>query len=354
MKLVKFLFSLVLLFVMAASIATGDPIVMTTGITLCSGFIAGMYLPFSSFATLNAGVNVEVWKKFIIEAIRKNNEFLFFSKDDSPYVLNGSVVHLAQAGADPVVELNSTTYPGVAVRRTDTDVTYVLDTFRTVPTHVPWDEIQTLSYDKLTSVFGGHTATLSDAVADKMLINWSPVAGSRIVKTTGGNTAGVGGQTGTRKLMTEQDVRNLMYTMNIDKCPKGDRKLLIDDNMYGGFYDSLTATQMNAYQQLADNKNGIVGRIHGFDVYTRTSVLAYNNSDVVKAFGSSLAASDNLGSLAWHPTTVCRAFGDIKPFVNKGDALYYGDVQSSITRAGGRKERGDNIGVYSIVQAVGA
>jgi hypothetical protein len=68
------------------------------------------------------------------------------------------------------------------------------------------------------------------------------------------------------------------------------------------------------------------------------------------AYAATELATDNLASLCWHPDMVTRAIGDTKPFQNKDDALYYGDIWSMIMRAGGRKKRADNIGVYAIVQ----
>lgn len=300
------------------------------------------------------GLPVEVWKKYIIEKFRKDNAFMFKSKDDSGHVLGGAVVHIPQAGADPTIVKNRSSYPATAVQRTDTDITYVLDTYSTDPTHISWAEIQDISYAKLDSILGGQTRALGELVADDLLIKWSPAA-AQFVLTTGGptalTTAGVGGQTGTRKLFHQKDLIKAMVAMNVTNTPKAGRQALIDDNMFDGFYDSLTDSQMNSFQQFADNKNGVVGRLHGFDIMTRSSVLAYAAGNTVKALGSALAATDNLASLCWHPDTVCRAQGAMKPFQNVDDALYYGDIYSAMLRMGGRKERTDALGVIAIVQA---
>lgn len=300
------------------------------------------------------GIDIEVWKRYIIEKFRKDNSFMFLSKDDSAYVLNGAVVHIPQAGADPAIVKNRNAFPAAAVRRTDTDVTYTLDNYSTDPTHLPFAELETLSYDKLDSVLGSHVSALSELIADDLLIKWSPES-TQMVPTTGGSgaltQAAVAGQVGTRKALHHKDIQSAMIRMNIDNIPKQGRVLLIDDNMYGAFYDSLTDTQVNSFQQLADNRTGLVGRIHGFDVYTRSSVLAYTSGNVVKALGAALAATDNLASLAWHPNCVTRAVGEMKPFQDKDNPLYYGDLYSMLVRMGGRKERNDKLGVYAIVQA---
>jgi hypothetical protein len=300
---------------------------------------------------LNVITDVKVWEKYIIEKLRKVNDFLMKSTDDSPFVLGGAVVYIPQAGSDPTVEVNTSTYPGVAVQRADSDVNYALDRFRTVPTHVAWEEIQTISYDKIDSVIKGHTNVLAEAVGDVMLINWSPTVAGKQLATTGDDVAAVSTQTGTRKGFDHKDLKRAMIAMNVANVPKKGRVALIDDNMYEYFYDSLTAAQFNAFNQFADNASGIVGRLHGFDIMSRSSVLAYANASATcKAYGSALAATDNLASLCWHPDMVARAIGETKPFQRKDDPLYYGDIWSMIMRAGGRKLRSDNNGVIAVVQ----
>lgn len=319
---------------------------------ITAAFVPAEYL---SIGHLNVGgLDLEIWKKYIIERLLKDNQFLVKSKDDSGYVLGGAVVHIPQAGAKPVVVKNRNSFPATTVRRTDTDIYYLLDNYTTDPTHMTWAELQTLSYDKIDSVLGDHMNTLSETVADDILIKWNPPAANKVLTTGGpdaGTVAGVGAQTGTRKGLHHKDLKKVMIAMNVMKIPKTGRVVLIDDNMYEFFYDSLTDSMMNAFQQFADNKSGIVGRLHGFDIMTRTSVLAWDNADAVKALGAAGAATDNLVSLAWHPSVVCRAIGETKPFQKKDDPQYYGDVYSMAVRAGGRIERGDNVGIVPIVQA---
>ncbi|HLO37245.1 MAG TPA: hypothetical protein VK173_02020, partial [Lacibacter sp.] len=286
----KILFSALVLFTLGR-IDYPDPVTAFTVIGGGAAVLTASIVPakFWFTGTLAMGLDVEVWKKYIIEKLRKDNAFMFMSKDDSRHVLGGAVVHIPQAGDNPVVVKNRNSYPATTVRRTDTDITYVLDSYSTDPTHIPWAEIQTLSYDKLDSVLGGHVRTLGETIADDLLIKWSPVA-AQFVLTTGGPTAltqaAVTGQTGTRKIFHQKDLIKAMTAMNVANVPKAGRKALIDDNMFEGFYDSLSDSQMNAFQQFADNKNGVVGRLHGFDIMTRSSVLAYSAANAVKALGT--------------------------------------------------------------------
>lgn len=355
--IIKLLFAVALVLFNVELAATGaDAVTMALSIT-GSASIAGLMLPASYYngaTTLNVITDVKVWLDYVVEKIRKTNDFLTKSVDHSSKVLGGAVVYIPQAGADPVVEINANTYPGVAVRRTDSDINYALDAYRTVPSHIPWVELQTISYDKIDSVVGGHTNVLVEAIADNLLRNWAPIeAGNQIVTTDATNLSQpAAGQTGTRKGLSYKDVAKARAVLNAQGVPVNSRVAVIDSWMEESFYASLTDTQMNAFQQFADNAKGIIGRLHGFDFYVRQSSLAYAiGATTPKAYGAAIAATDNLASLFWHPDFVARAIGEIKPFQDQGNPLYYGDIWSMIVRAGGRRLREDNKGVVAVIQA---
>jgi hypothetical protein len=296
------------------------------------------------------GTVLEVWASYIIERFWKDNSFLKFAYDDSDYVMQGRIVHIPQPGAKPAVVKNRATFPGTAVRRNDTDILYALDEYTTDPTHIPNIDQIHLSYNKQDSVLGDHMAVLNETVADDMLIKWAGT--STIVKTTGDAVAPITGQTGTRKGFDQKDLKSLMIKMNANKVPKHDRYVLIDDNMYEFFYDSLGTTNAKDFSRFADAENGVVGKLHGFSVMTRSSVLATDNADVIKPLGAVLGATDNLASLAWQKNTVAFAIGDKMLFQDLQSPLYYGDIHSVLTMAGGRVRRADGLGVYVIEQGV--
>jgi hypothetical protein len=356
-SIIKLLFAAALTFCAAVYLPQAEPVVAFTGGLLYLVVLTGLVVPTKHLFTgqLNAVTDVAVWNKYIIEKLRKVNDFLFKSKDESGFVLGGATVYIPQAGNDPTVEVNTFTLPGVAAVRVDSDINYVLDYFRTVPMSVPWHELQTISYDKIDSVVGGHMRILAEKVADKMLINWCPAAVTQVL-TTGGSgaltQAPATGQTGTRKAFDVSDLAKAMIRMNRDDVPKQGRVCLIDDWMYEGFYNSLSATQFNSFNQFANNETGMVGKLHGFDIYTRSSVVQFASAGTVpEALGSALDATDNLASLCWQVDCVAAAIGETKLFTNVDDPLYYGNLYSAIVRAGGRSTRTDKKGIIAIVQA---
>jgi len=298
------------------------------------------------------GVVLETWAAYIIKRFWKDNQFLAKAYNDSQYVLQGRIVHIPQPGSKPAVVKNRSTFPATAVRRTDTDITYSLDEYTTDPTHIPNIDAIHLSYSKQDSVLGEHMAVLNETVADDMLIKWA--GNATAVATTGTAVSPISGQTGNRKGFDHKDLKKLMIIMNANNVPKNDRYVLIDDNMFEFFYDSLSDNQQKDFSRYIDAENGIVGKLHGFNIMTRSSVVALTSGDAVKALGAALAATDNLASMAWQKDSVAFAIGDTKLYQNTNDALYYGDVHSTLVMAGGRVRRGDALGVYLIKQAPSA
>lgn len=354
-RVLKLLFVFALLMVNVQIAAAGD--FGTTAIAMIGSVaLLNLVIPFSRYTldSFNAITEVKIFHSYIIEKIYQSVAFLTKSRDASDKVLGGAVVYIPQAGYAPTIIKNNNAWPLTAVQRTDSDVNYSLDAYSTTPSHVAWQELQAISYDKLDSVIGSHIDELIDVVAKDMLIKWAPTVSGKQIATTGSNIGAVGAQTGTRKALASADIVKLMNAFNIDGIPQDNRQLLIDENMFEAFYSSLSDTQMNAFNQFADNKTGQLGKLHSFNIFTRQGIAYASGGNSPKALGSSVSGTDNLACLAWHPNFVERAIGDTKLFSDKDNPLYQGDLFSAIVRAGGRKVREDNKGVYTIVQAAGA
>ncbi len=313
----------------------------------------------------NSNIPVEVFQNYAVEKLRKKNPFMQFATDESLNVIGGAVVHIPQAGNAPSAVKNRTVFPATAVMRGDSFVTYALDVFSTDPTHITWDEKNEISYEKTDSVLADHVETLFEVAGDNMLYAWvnglktsggSLVAvvipTTNIIRTSGADVAvnAEDGQTGNRKAFSSADVSKAQAVMNKQNVPATDRYLICESYMYQQLIDSLSANQMAAFQQSADLANGIVGKLFGFNIMERSTVLAFASNLAVKVPGEALAATDQLGALAWQKSSVAKAMGDVKPFQNTDDALYMGDVFSALIKLGGRCRRGDWKGLIAIVQ----
>lgn len=302
-----------------------------------------------------ASIQKEIWQDHIEGNLFKNNEFLLASTDAGQYVLQGKVVHIPQSGATATVAKNRGTVPATVVQRTDIDVTYVLDEYTTDPILIPNAETYELSYSKRESVLGEYESSLRETIAENMLISWSPTdTTGLIVRTSGASTAThLAGTTGTRKKFTVNDLKNAQLQLNKQNVPMEGRYALMSADMFQQLTDDMSATQYRDFSAAYDVKDGVLGRLFGFNVMMRGSVVSYNNAvlPVVNDYGASAAATDNDGVLCWQLNAVERALGQITFFERIGDPTYYGDVYSVSVRMGSRMRRADAKGIVAIVQA---
>ena len=192
------------------------------------------------------------------------------------------------------------------------------------------------------------TGTLANGNADT-------IPAASVIRTSGSSVAATeSGQTGNRKALSYADVQAAQALMNKQGVAKTDRYLLLETYMLLQLIDSLSSNQMAAFQQTADLANGIVGKLAGFNILERSTVLTFTAAGAPIAPGTAVAATTELASLAWQKDCVSMALGDIKPFQDKDNPQYYGDIFSALVKAGGRCRRADWKGVIAIVQATPA
>lgn len=299
----------------------------------------------------------EIWSNDIIGNLFKDNQFANRSVNHDTFVMNGKVVHLPVAGVPAQTKKNLTSFPQTAVNRADTELTYALDTYYSLPRQIQEIEKYELSYDKRMSVVGEDQRKLIEEAMNGLLIRWSP-GSSGVIETTGGNTSSDlidTTATGQRKVFTKAEfktVAKLFATRNENDRPVA----LLTAAHYHQFFDSLSDAEKTNFNSVADLANGIVGRYMGIDIMMRSSVLRYRKVAGIwtpidtqdDAFEA--GEGDSAASLFWTQSAVCRARGDVKVFEDNGNPLYYGDVFSALIRLGGRIRR--NTGVVAVVEAV--
>lgn len=299
-----------------------------------------------------AGVQKEVWKPEIIEFLEKDNEFLRACVNADEYVIEGKIVYIPQAGSPANIVRNRGTLPAPVTKRTDNVISYMLDEYTSDPILLTKSDQMWLSYDKRQSIIREKLKKIREFIADDMLYNWAKnvIAGNKL-KTTGSSThtATAPGATGTRKNLTKDDVRKAQTLLNAQNVLKEGRYMLIESNLLDQLIDSLTQAQQYAFKDTADVQNGVVGRLFGFNIMERSTVVVADNSDVAKLQDAASATSDNVAALFWGMDAVERAYGDVDLFENQGDATYYGDVFSCISFVGGRSRRSDGKGVGLLI-----
>jgi len=295
----------------------------------------------------------EIWEDHIEGNLFKNNEFLLASYDASQYVLQGKVVHIPQSGATANIVKNRSSLPASVTQRSDTDITYTLDEYTTDPILIPNADTIELSYSKRESVLNEYEAALRQVIAESILYDWAPAAGTNILGTNGtAVTSHLASTTGNRKKFIANDLKAAQLALNKQNIPLDERYALMSADMYQQLTDDLSQTQYRDFSQAYDPKAGILGKLFGFNVMMRSTVISYTNDStpVAKAYGAAAAASDNDALLCWQLNAVERAIGDLTFFEKVGDPTYYGDLYSVLIRMGARKRRTDEKGILAIVQ----
>lgn len=299
-------------------------------------------------------IQKEIWINSIVEGLFPTNTFAARSIDHSEFV-NNKTIHVPGAGASPTVTksrasalANLTALAG----RTDIDLSYNVETYYAPPVLVENPESLELSYNKRESVLSGIKSALQEAISTDAIIKWIPTAPTKRATTGAAVNATAPGATGSRNSFGKSDVRALATQFNKDNVPQEGRCLLLDADLYGQLLEDLTSAEGNAFLQSANAQTGIVGKIYGFDVYVRSTVVTCTAAGTVKT--GAAAATDSAGAIAWSDKCVSRAIGTIEVNENIGDAIAMGDVLSAAVNAGASYTRNDKKGIILIYQGTPA
>jgi hypothetical protein len=302
-----------------------------------------------------AGLQVEIWVQDIIEKLWPNQSFAAKAVSHDPFVIQGKIVHIPTAGTPASVKKNLTVFPQAAVKRGDSELTYVLDTYYALPRHIEKIEQYELSYDKRQSVVGADQQSLLNNSMKGLLYRWAPSA-SGVIETSGNAVqASLPGAAGQRKGMTKDPFHDAKLAFDAADIPTEGRIALLTAYHHQQFLNSLTDVERTGFYATADMKRGVIGQYMGFEVMMRSSVLRYRKVagvwTVVDEQDDAYAADvdDSSASIFWHQDCVSRAKGDINMFDNPNRAEYYGGIISWNMRLGGRILRPE--GVIAVVGA---
>ena len=331
------------------------------------------------------GVAVEFWESTIAEFLMREYPWIMRAKDRTSNVIDNAIVHIPQAGALPGAVRNRKQYPAPIVRRSDSDITYVIDEISTNPSHIKDAEKVELSYDKVGSVLNDHIKQLNYLAAYNAMYRWAgknPISGgvtnldlngANIVRTTSGTSsaAHLSGATGTRRNILVADVasaKTVLINQTKRELNTGKRALILDETMYNQLKSDTILNNNQQYDLVgAVFKDGDLIKLHGFDII-RTDVLPrftnaatplakdpLSDADIAAdgslvPYQNTFATSDNSVALLVDFDYVHIAKGNIQVFETLRDATFQGDIYSALFRMGASRERLDQAGVAAIVQ----
>jgi hypothetical protein len=297
------------------------------------------------------GLQKEIWQRVIKQQLFKENKFLSRMKNVDKHV-DGKIIHIPQAGAPSAVQVNRTVFPATATQRTDTELVYEVNEFTTDPRFVLDRDMTELSYNKIASIMEEDGQTMYEKVADYVLYEMvRNLPAASLVASTGADSAATAtGATGTRKIITEKDFLRAKTLMNLQNVSMSNRTVVMPSNMIEQLQSDTNLKY--AFQKVVDLKEGVIGRLHGFDIMERSRVITLSGAQAVKAPGAATAVTDTEAAIFFEKNSVERGLGAIKMFADMNKPEYYGSMISFLLRMGARANRADNKGVIALYGAV--
>lgn len=271
-----------------------------------------------SFVTLPGGaymaINKQVWTDVILEGFYPKDDFLLASVDMTELV-TFNTINMAEAGADPAVLIDNTSYPISSATRSDTALTVTLKTLDTESTIVRNLEKKESSYNKVESVVRGHRNALRKASIQLAAHNWSASSDGTytpVLAATGDVYNGY------KRLLFEDVLKMHAKLMALDLDIEGMNMLLNPIHLADLMYQD-----MKLYKTMMET-----GRLWGIRLFTNSQTPRFNKSTGARvAFGAAAAPStDTIASTFWHRDEVMKADGELEVFAKYNDPDQKGDV----------------------------
>ena len=265
-----------------------------------------------------AGLAKEVWINQLTKKFYPDSSFLNYTKDFSSLVENDAI-NMADAGVDPDVLINNTTYPIQVVNRVDTPIRIELDLFETKNTLVRRPEAIEYSYDQLESVLMGHRNILRARTAEKAAHAFAPLKDSEftpVISTTGETS-------GTRKRMSVEDILLLKERFDSVDIPLEERYLVLNPK----HLSDLILFDVRAFKDLTDIVDGKPKRFAGFNVLQTSATPFYNATSLEKiAFTKTPGDTDVFCSFAFQKEEVMKADGTVHMYAKYDDPEERGTI----------------------------
>ncbi|MFW6272359.1 MAG: hypothetical protein ACOC2U_01100 [bacterium] len=287
-----------------------------------------------------SALHTQIWLNTIEETLKSDWEILTrLAKNDNINLyyngINRKVV-IPNAGADPVVTKNNSSFPLNISGRTDTTVEYDVDAFRAQPTRVLREDALSVSYDKISSIVESMFGALGEAGKYDVFSRWIHEDQAKVEFT---------GTTG----LEIADILKAKAELDKQKVPATNRILLLNAE----HANQLLTTMLTKDSNIAFNDNDgmmILNRpLFGFQVVQLPFVVEFASGTTTPVAYDEIGAENNIPvSLAYHRDLVSVAKADSYIFYNEGDAAQFGDIMSGEAYFGGKYRRNDFKGVVQI------
>lgn len=258
-------------------------------------------------------IEKQLWTDIILEQPIQKDDFMSESEDMSALV-DHHTLNLAEAGVEPEVFIDNSTYPVGIVSREDAPKEILLHTLDTKNTVVRNIEKMQAAYDKMKSVTLGHVNALTRKRRAMAAYNWSPLQNGEmtpVLVTTGELVGG-------RRRLTFDDLDNLELRFKALEVNLEDLRIVLTPEHE---YD-LKAENRKMYKECMKD-----GKIGNFKVFSYPHLPYFDTTTGKKqAYGSAKGANSSMASVAWIRSEVCRAVGATESYIREKDPEARGDI----------------------------
>ncbi len=270
-----------------------------------------------------ADLNKEIWLPELMEGFYGDDMFLSEARDMSAFVDNDKI-NLAEAGVNPDVLVNNSTYPIAISSRTDAAIALSLDTYDTKNTRLRSIETAELAYDKRTSVLYGHKMALKMKFMEKAIHAFAPGSdtdNTPVIASTGAVEGGV-------KSLTFADLLSLENKFNEAEIPPEGRVLVL-----GATHKTqLQKQDIKLYKDIFSSGSSYAG----FKIYTladKRMPLYVKTSGARVAYGTTKGTTHTNSSVAFHKDEVMRCQGSVDMFIDLKNPKERADILGFQMRA---------------------
>jgi hypothetical protein len=331
-----------LIFIVLLNSIVGASVASAAGFDPACGAIISNVLSLipATQGVLSAKLTKEIWLTDIMENFIPNRSFLSAASSMDQFV-EFDTINLAEAGVDPTVLINNSSYPVAFAERSDTPLALVLDVYDTTGTVIRNVDKYELAYDKRQSVIAGHKNALLNKLAAKAAHAYAPssdATNTPVLPTTGNAS-------GSFKMISFSDILDLKTRFDAIDAPE-DRVLVLNPR----HYNELAKQDLQLMKAILQGNEPLFG----FRIFTFSKTPTFNKSTGAKvAFGAVPAPStDTIASVAFCGSEVMRALGTFDMFERLNDPEQKGDIINFQMRGLALPKRDKAIGaIYAVASA---
>lgn len=268
-----------------------------------------------------SGVNKEIWIDTIMEGFYPTADWLNGVVDMSAFVENNTI-NLADAGVDPNVLINNTSFPIAVAARTDAAIAIALETLDSENTVVRNVEEMEAAYDKRSSVTRQHQSAIYSKARQRAIFNYAPAGDSTytpVFAASGGTDAET-----TYKKLALADMTKMSKKFNAFDAPEIGRVAVLTPQHLQNILDE----NITLYNQYVNLPEGKPLRFAGWDIYSFSKNPVFNKTTLAKkAWGAAAApTTDSMASVFFCKSEVMKADGTWDMFLTEKDPLQRGDI----------------------------